>query len=248
MNNKNILIAFIIIIILGFMAYILYFAKQNTVPINVNTPNTSTNNSGTSSPIIILPTTLVYNNRDYGFDFTLPISWQGYSVVKTVWKGTPLTNTSTQSGPKILIRNPKWTESKPYEDMPVLVFTSAQWASYQKENFFISAAPIKASELGANNKYIFALPARWDFDYSEGYKEAQYIIKGNPLRAFNITSTDKPQTKLNTDMICEQVTSYMRFADAKSRDAFITDCKEGKHPEVIEKYKTDMHIGDGAQI
>jgi hypothetical protein len=40
----------------------------------------------------------------------------------------------------------------------------------------------------------------------------------------------------------------MTFVDGKSADAFVAECKEGKRPEVIEKYKTDMNLGDGAEI
>ena len=93
---------------------------------------------------------------------------------------------STETGPKLLIRNPQWTENVHYEDIPVLVFTIAQWNAYKAEDFAVSAAPILASELGRNNKYVFALPPRWDYDYSKGYQEAQSIIKSNPLKAFDV--------------------------------------------------------------
>ena len=50
--------------------------------------------------------------------------------------------------------------------------------------------------------------------------------------------------KLNINIICEQATSYMRFIDAKSSERFVTECKEGKHSGVIEKYETDMNLRD----
>ena len=68
-------------------------------------------------------TSITYKNTDYGFNFTLPIDWQGYTVIKDTWNGTVLTNASAQTGPKLFIRNPKWTASAPYEDLPILVFT-----------------------------------------------------------------------------------------------------------------------------
>jgi hypothetical protein len=40
----------------------------------------------------------------------------------------------------------------------------------------------------------------------------------------------------------------MTFPDAASAEAFVAECKEGKHPEVIERYKRDMNLGDGAAI
>ena len=227
--NKKILIAGIIIVVAFSAGMYFFYSSRNDNPVLVNTPSN---------------TNITYKNTDYGFNFSLPASWQGYTIVKETWNGTPLTNTLVQSGTKLLIRNPKWTTLAPYEDLPILVFTTSQWDSYLAENFSIGAAPIKASELARNNTYVFALPARWDFDYSLGYKEAQDIIKNNPIQGFNVGV----QGKLNVNIICEQAISYMSFVDAKSADIFIADCKEGKHPEVIEKYKKDMNLGDGANI
>lgn len=131
--------------------------------------------------------TVIYNNSDFGFNFSLPDSWRGYSIVQNTWEGNPLAPTGTsQSGPKLLIRNPNWTSTLAYEDIPVMVFTLEQWNSYVAEGFYVSAAPVRATELGRNNLYVFALPPRWNFDYSEGYAEAENIIKSNPLKAFSI--------------------------------------------------------------
>lgn len=54
--------------------------------------------------------------------------------------------------------------------------------------------------------------------------------------------------KLNMDTVCQSALAYMTFPDGASADAFIAECKEGKHPEVIERYKADMNLGDGAAI
>ena len=182
---------------------------------------------------------IVYNNTDYGFNFSLPDNWQGYLIMNDTWSGTALTTSTAQSGPKLLIRNPKWTAADPYEDLPILVFTIAQWESYQKEDFSIGAAPIPASELARNNKYVFALPARWDFDYSLDFKEAQEIIASNALRAYNIGILDTDPALV---LACDQAVTTMKFADAKSRESYLTDCKNGKHPEVIEKYNANMNV------
>jgi hypothetical protein len=29
---------------------------------------------------------------------------------------------------------------------------------------------------------------------------------------------------------------------------YVDECKEGRHPEVIERYKADMNLGEGAAI
>ncbi len=234
-KNKLVIAFFVLVIVLGFGVY--YFSsKDKTIP-----PGEDIN-----SPLV---SSVVYKNNDYGFNFSLPANWQGYSIVSNTWEGMSLTtSTIVETGPKLLIRDPKWTVTSPHEDLPILVFTIQQWNSYLAENFSIGAAPIKASELARNNTYVFALPTRWDFDYSLGFKEAQDIIAGNPIRTFDLVIVDKPQGKLNINVICEQAISYMKFTDAKSADLFIADCKEGKHPEVIEKYKADMNLGDGVAI
>lgn len=54
--------------------------------------------------------------------------------------------------------------------------------------------------------------------------------------------------KLNIDVVCEGALAYMSFPDGESADVFVAECKEGKHPEVIERYKAEMNLGDGAAI
>ena len=40
----------------------------------------------------------------------------------------------------------------------------------------------------------------------------------------------------------------MTFPDAAAAEAFVEECKNGEHPEVIEQYKAQMNLGDGAAI
>ncbi len=177
--NKNKIISLVILIIaaaLGCILYTQYFNNKNTLPANITSP---TNETSTNL--------VVYSNSDLGFNFSMPESWKGYSVVNNTWEGNSLkANESKQTGTKLLIRNPKWTATLPYQDIPVIVFTLNQWDLYTAGNFSISAAPFPASELGRNNVYVFALPPRWDFEYNKGYEEAQNIIKSSPLKTFGI--------------------------------------------------------------
>lgn len=135
---------------------------------------------------------VTYNNPDYGFTFSLPVDWKGYSIVQTTWHGTTHGATagtyipSSETGPTLSIRNPNWTPAVRYEDIPIFIFTIAQWNSYLAWNFSISAAPVLASELARNNKYVFALPSHWDFDVSKGYQEAENILNTKPLHPFNL--------------------------------------------------------------
>ncbi len=52
------------------------------------------------------------------------------------------------------------------------------------DKFHIGSAPINPSELGRNTKYVFALPARYNFAYLTGYEEVEEIIGDKSFSAF----------------------------------------------------------------
>ncbi len=54
--------------------------------------------------------------------------------------------------------------------------------------------------------------------------------------------------KLNIDVVCEQAVASMTFSDLKAITTFVAECKDGKHPEVIEKYKAQLGTSSGATI
>jgi hypothetical protein len=126
-----------------------------------------------------------YKNKQYDFCFSLPASWKGYSVVADQWEGFnqngPQGYQVVEHGPLISIRHPLWTRENPRQDIPIMVFTRAQWTSLQKDDFHIGAAPIGPSQLGENDKYVFALPARYNFGDLTGAEEVQQILQGKPL-------------------------------------------------------------------
>jgi hypothetical protein len=138
----------------------------------------------TKKPTETLPVSIQYKNTEYGFTFDLPQSWTGYSVVVEKWEGTYLDNSTKTEGPKILIRHPAWTNEIPRQDIPIMIFTPEQWDSILKENLAVGAAPIGPSELGRNSKYIFALPARYNYAFPIGFEEVENILKENPLKTF----------------------------------------------------------------
>jgi len=163
-----------------------------TQPISQNptgtqaTPGISETSSDQNAPVIF---SITYQNAQYGFNFSLPADWQGYSIVKSQWEGNAQGaqgDVLVATGTLLYIRNPNWTSSNHYEDIPIMVFTTAQWSSYQAGDFSTSAAPFDASELGHNNQYVFALPPRYDYDFSTGYQEVEEIMQMNPLHAFNL--------------------------------------------------------------
>ncbi|MEK9180048.1 MAG: hypothetical protein AAB897_01380 [Patescibacteria group bacterium] len=118
----------------------------------------------------------------------MPKTWEGYSVTIDTWTGyeigDELGEVPAAQGPVVSIHHPKWTAEKMYQDIPIMVFTLEQWGALQAEQFHIGAAPIGPSELGRNGKYVFALPARYNYSFPPGYEEIELILQSNPFRAF----------------------------------------------------------------
>lgn len=129
---------------------------------------------------------IVYKNTQYGFSFSLPVSWKDYRIVTEKWEGfsleAPDSNKIVQTGAIINIRHPKWTSQKPRQDIPIMIFTLSQWKAMQREEFHIGAAPMGPRELGRNSRYVFALPARYNYAFPIGYEEVDKILESNPLQ------------------------------------------------------------------
>ncbi len=127
----------------------------------------------------------VYQNTQYGFDFKLPKPWANYSIVSTKWEGVAIEGQKSgkviETGPIVSIRHPQWTKEVPRQDIPIMVFTLAQWQALQDLKFSVGAAPIGPSELGRNSKYVFALPARYNYAFPKGFEEVEDIVKNKPL-------------------------------------------------------------------
>lgn len=128
----------------------------------------------------------LYENAEYGFTFALPESWEGYQIVSDSWEGISTDQQQIENGLILLIRHPEWTEEKPRQDIPIMIFTLKQWSSLEKDEFHIGAAPIGPTILGQNNEYVFALPARYNFAFLEGYEEVETILENNPLLPKNV--------------------------------------------------------------
>lgn len=127
-------------------------------------------------------TEILYENKEYGFTFTLPKSWSDYQIVSDTWEGISEQTKTNEHGPILSIRHPQWSEEKPRQDIPILVFTLTQWSSLEKGDFHIGAAPVGPTILGQNNEYVFALPARYNFAFLEGYEEVETILANHPLQ------------------------------------------------------------------
>jgi len=136
------------------------------------------------------PTGVVYRNTHYGLQVALPDSWKGYTVISSSYD---IFNISTGAhegtGVIIKLRNPLWTAPAPYEDLPVMVFTPANWQRVLNEQISVGAAPIPPSLLARNSVYVFALPARYNYDFATGWQEVQQVIDSGAVTAFEPVST-----------------------------------------------------------
>jgi len=78
------------------------------------------------------------------------------------------------------------------------------------------------------------------------------MVKGDETSTMEVeedtTSVPTQQGKLNITAVCEGALAYMTFSSGEEADIFVAECVEGKHPEVIERFKEEMNLGDGALI
>ncbi len=157
-------------------------ATQNTAQLSPTVTPTATV-TPTSTPTTA--TSITYDNTKYGFTVKLPMSWTGYSIVSDTWQGTDVaTGKVIESGPQISIRHPLWTAAHKRQDIPIMIFTPGQWSQVLSEKMSLGAAPIPPSELDINAKYVFALPARYNYAFPTGYQEVDQIVQSKALHAY----------------------------------------------------------------
>jgi hypothetical protein len=182
MNKKNTIRTIIIVallLVIGSVWFVLNSRKQVATP---PLPTIQTNSS------------IEYINNQYGFRFSLPQEWKGYSIISGTWKGNTVSkngqvNVDVLQGPMISIRSPLWSYQTPRQDIPIMIFTTKQWVDLQQDKFHIGAAPINPSQLGSSTEYVYALPARYNYAYTTGWEEVEQILKGSPLQPLSTNSS-----------------------------------------------------------
>ena len=76
-----------------------------------------------------------------------------------------------------------------------------------------------------------------------------YYVFMQPAPAPTETPNDtNSQAKLDINVVCEGALAYMTFENGAAAEAFVQECKNGEHPEVIEQYKSQVGLGSGAAI
>ncbi len=85
-----------------------------------------------------------YHNAQYGLTFFLPFSWRGYSVSVEQFEDTTYSAVEDKQivvghTPMITLRHPQWQTNELYQDIPILVFTRAQWDALHHGKLWPSA-------------------------------------------------------------------------------------------------------------
>ena len=106
-----------------------------------------------------------YDNAQYGLRFFLPASWRGYTVsTKPFDVSLFSTNYQNLVGTErlwvITLRNPQWTPTGPYKDIPITVYTRQQGDEEQQERLASHAGGF-VIELWHNRRWVFGLPNRY---------------------------------------------------------------------------------------
>lgn len=173
--------------------------SEKTDPINTGD---ETGGSETLPEELEQDSSIVYENNQYGFRFALPESWEGYGIVTEKWEdissGGKTGDKVVETGPVINIRHPLWTSQNPRQDIPIMIFTLAQWESLQKGEIHVDSAPINPREIDRNNKFVFSLPARYNYAFPEGFEEVNNILEGSPLEPLEITGSETEETYTQT--------------------------------------------------
>lgn len=185
LDHPKIINVVLIIGVILLVSFAVYFNLKKT-PENNNIVN---QNNSTSTENTIKLSRIYYKNSDYGFVINLPNSWEGYSVIEDEWEGSAVNNTPDQSeptehGPLVSVRHPDWEYKSPRQDIPIMVFTLKQWSDLTFDKFHVGSAPINPSEIGRNAKYVFAIPARYNYGFLVGYEEVDLILRGDSVKAF----------------------------------------------------------------
>ena len=126
---------------------------------------------------------VVYHNADYGLTFTLPADWRGYTVLMQKWEGSSYRpahdpQKTVARGPLIILRHPQWTSEHPRQDIPIEVFTCAQWELVHAETINLHAGGID-EEIEHNSRYVFAIYSRFAAGELTGSEEAGKIVEQN---------------------------------------------------------------------
>ena len=129
---------------------------------------------------------LRYHDGRYGFTFFLPASWRGYSASVQQLKDERYSTAEDKQitcgyTPMITLRHSQWRTDAPYQDIPILVFTLAQWDALHRGELWPSLfAGGAMDELWHDHEFVFAMSSRYNgADDVRGWKEVAEIVERN---------------------------------------------------------------------
>lgn len=115
----------------------------------------------------------VYKNGQYGFQFDFSSYWKkGYRMLSGSWKSD-----HGQTGPLLTFRNANWTAGSPTTDIPLEIFTVAQWDQMQNLKFHVGGSQSYPLEVGRNAVYVFALDSRWSMYGKADFSSVRQMLK-----------------------------------------------------------------------
>ncbi len=129
---------------------------------------------------------VIYHNTKYGLTFSLLPDWRGFTVLTNEWVGYQSDNAGeiirTERGPEIVLRHPQWTARDPHQDIPIRVFTRAQWPDVRFEKVWIDAGG-STDEISHNRHYVFGIHGRFNWGELTGWEQSQKIVATNCMIA-----------------------------------------------------------------
>ncbi len=253
MKNNIIIILALLVLLGGF----LYFTKNQKEPASTTAVYSSqelgfefTHNTGPNGYVVsdatpankegdLLSTVVLMQTKDKeNLDKNgAPVGGEGPATIAVnVFKNTKNRQPSVwaMENPTLSNYNLKLTE--PAET----VVGGANAVSYKADGLYASNNVVVA-----HGGYIYVFTGMYLDENSNLSRDFLPLI--NSVK-FIPTSSGAVSGKINIDEVCQNALIYMSFPDSKAADKFVQDCKDGKHPEVIEKFKKDMGLGDGAAI
>ena len=94
----------------------------------------------------------------------------------------------------------------------------------------------------AHDDYIYYFVGSFLEKDSAIYRDFNILID-----SVTFIPNEMANTKIDIRLVCESALAYMTFSDGKAAEAFVESCINGEHPEVIERYISDLGL-DGASI
>lgn len=73
------------------------------------------------------------------------------------------------------------------------------------------------------------------------------IIRSHPVDTPREMQSNT-QGKIDINVVCQSALSYITFENAAQADMFVDECVQGKYPEIVEEFKLQMNVGNGAAI